>query len=274
MVAVPSNSIAQRVEAIPGTPLPHGLLTAAKVLDAVDEHELNGVVWQPMSCAQAHTTFVCPPSGPPPAAKTFTNSGRAYGPAVTVYYGRTCPPIGESFDDAVAYAKAGLAIGEQFALEKWVWDNLFVPDGVDQTIVPGTAMSIQEGLGVLESALAQSYGGVGIIHIPMIASAPVGSDGHLLINGAYITTWAGNLVSFGAGYSNTAPTSGAAAPAHNAWIYATGPVILRREKPTTLPTMDNSAINVTINDRNILAERTWTVQVECVIEAVLVDLTT
>lgn len=274
-VTTPVNFSGQYVEAIPGTPLPHGLLNVATIIDVTDKHELNGVEWQPLSCATAQTTFWCPPEGDPdPDPKTFTNSGRAYAPPVAVYYGRECPPVGgDDYDKAVAYVKAGLAIGEQPALERWVWQTILEPAATDVTPVAGTPVAIDVGIGLIEGNLGEDYGGVGVLHVPLKAAAAVASDGHLIQGpGPRLSTWVGNFVSLGAGYPNESP-AGVAAPAGQAWLYASGPVIMRREGVVVVPPSDREAINIIHNDRDLLAERVWVVGVECAVEAVLVDLT-
>lgn len=264
---MPSELMAARVEATPGTPAPYGLLSVATMPELGDRHELNGVTWRPYTCGEALTTTWCPPDGDPePDPKEFVGVDPVYAPPVTVYYGYTCPPIGETLDEARAYARAGLTMGEGYALEQYVWSDLLAPIATDRTPVSGP-VSVPQGVATIESYLAAEYGGVGIIHMPVGVAAVAGNGYVLLADGARRRTWAGNMVAIGAGYfANTGPDGEPAADG-TAWLYASGPVVIRRENPDLKDTVD-----IVVNDRLVLAERTYVIGVECAVEAILVEV--
>ncbi|MEV4067692.1 hypothetical protein [Nonomuraea dietziae] len=73
---MPHPGMRRRVAAIPGTPLPNGLLGGCTtVIDVEDEHELLGVDWVSLSCKHAYPTDWCPTDDagnplPPPGPKT------------------------------------------------------------------------------------------------------------------------------------------------------------------------------------------------------------
>lgn len=270
---MPSTELRTRVEAIPGTPSPYGLLSAATVLDA-QGHELLGIEWEPISCAAALTTDFCSDDDEFDPTKTFDRSGRATASPVTVYYGRDCGPIGQSFDEAAAYVRAGLAIGEPAALEGWFQTNVLSVNAEDLTPAAG-AMSPAQALGVLEAYLGTNYGGVGVVHIPVGLAAVFGAAGTLLDKGARRETWAGNLVALGAGYGvNVGPVTSSGDPAEAGddafWVYITGPVVVRREAVDVAARGDRDVVDVVLNDRTMLAERTSVISYECAAAAVQV----
>lgn len=266
-----------RVEAIPGAPLPYGLATAANLVLVEDLHELMGVKWNPLSCAEAYTTDWC--VDPPPDPKTFDGLDTATANPVTVYAGVDCPPIGQSRADAETYARAALAIGEPRALEAWVQVNLLAPAATDLT--PSGPVPTVTAVSLLEGAMAVDYGGVGVLHAPAGASALLSHRGQLVKEGARLRTWLGNNVALGAGYqvANVAP-SGDPADAGTLWLYISGPVTIRQQQPQipgARPEGDTSdapwegVINIATNDRLMLAERTSVVQLECAVFAAQIE---
>lgn len=272
---MPETFNGTRVEAIPGTPLPYGLINAANLILVDDLHELNGVAWVPMSCAEAQATDWCADDI---ATKTFAGTEPAQANPVTVYYGHRCSPIGQARDEAETYARAGLSIGEPRALEAWVQTTLLAPAATDLT--PGGPVPAATGVSLLEGALAVDYGGVGVLHAPAGASALLAAGSQLVREGARMITWLGNRVALGAGYqvSNVDPNGDPADPGV-LWLYISGPVTIRQQQPDVPganPTGEQHApwegvIDTTLNDRYVLAERTSVVQVECGVFAAAIE---
>jgi hypothetical protein len=274
---MPEPFIGQRVEATPGAPLPYGLITAATPVLVTDLHDLNGVEWEPMSCAEAQTTSWCPPPEDP---KLFTSGGLLQAQPVTVYYGYKCPPVGKPKPEADTYARAGLAIGEPRALEAWVQENVLVPAATNLT--PGGPLPVPSAVSLLEGTMAVAYGGVGVIHAPAGASALLAAEHQLVKEGARMLTWLGNRVALGAGYqaANLDPNGDPAEPG-TFWLYISGPVTVLQEQPD-LPGRQPSppsgveqawqgVIDTVLNDRYVLAERTSVVMVECGVFAVQIE---
>lgn len=265
---MPPTEYGTRVEAIPGTPSPYGLLSAATILEPSDPHELNGIEWEPLSCAAALTTDYCSDDPEFDPTKTFVDGGgtRTAAP-VTVYYGRKCSPLGQDFSEASTYARAGLAIGEPAALEGWFQTNVLAVEATDLTPAGG-AVTPAQALGILEGFLGLEYGGVGVVHVPLSLASVFGAANVLLDKGTRRETWPGNLVALGAGYEvNSGPE---AAPADTFWVYITGPVVVRRAGADTPAGGDRDALDVSLNDRYVLAERTSVISYECVVGAVQV----
>jgi hypothetical protein len=251
---MPPAGLRRRVEAIRGTPLPHGILGGCvEVIDVRDVHELLGTEWQPLSCADAHDWDWCPEEESPgespggPVEKEFSRPSVCTAAPITIYAGATCGAIGWSYREAVQHARETLRMGEQRALEEWFLRDVLCPMAVDLTPAAG-AVSIAQGVAALEGWLGETYGGRGVLHVPAGAAALLGCC---------------NLV-MGSGYSvNVGPPDCTQAPAGEAWLYITGPIRVRRESPVVVPGSDVESMRITTNDRFVLAERTFVVEVAC-----------
>lgn len=277
MVFIPDydETVATRVEAVPGVPSPFGLLSVATIVPPGDPHEMAGVKWLAMSCAAASVTPWCVTEVDDDVAefypKEFQRPTEVYAPPVTVYHGYECATIGQSYDEARTYALSGLTLGEPYALESWLWSDVLAPAATDLTPVGG-AVGLAAGVGALEGALGEVYGGIGVLHVPLGAGTPLGATGSLIRDGARTRTWVGTLVALGAGYAvNTGP-DGEPAAEGEAWIYISGPVVVRREEPNVVPDGDDGAVVIATNDRQVLVERTSVVGVECSVYAVRVEV--
>lgn len=264
------------VEAIPGTPLPHGLLNAcADVRDVADVHELLGVEWLALGCCPVEVwRDPCLNDDPGvPVQKSFCRPHVEHAEPISVYAGAECSTLGWSFAEARAHAEASLALGEQQAVEAGFWATRLTADAVDLTPVAGP-LSIAQGVAVLEGCLAEQYGGVGVLHVPAGAAALLGCCSLVRedpVSGA-LRTLAGNCVVIGAGYSamNTGP-GGVPADPGTAWLYITGPVVVRRGPAETVPNGAGPSVNTRTNDRRVLVERTFVVATTCTVCAVQVS---
>jgi hypothetical protein len=193
----------------------------------------------------------------------------ASGAPFTVYAGASCKAVG--FSDAEGLARRRLALGEQHAVERHVWQHdLAVPRAVDVT-GGGAAVPLAVGLGRLEAALADSYGGVGVVHAPR-ALAPLMAEARQISQvRSQLRTVLGTPVAFGGGYLATGP-SGAAAAAGTAWLYASGVVTIRRSE-VFVPVMPTTGgFDTRTNDVLVIAERTFVVPRDCALFAVQVDV--
>lgn len=249
--------------------MPHGILSGCTtVIDVTDPHELLGTDWQDGSCADAHPWTWCetPPPDPAPE-KEFARPQTCSAAPVTIYAGVQCNPVGRTYAEAVRHAREALRMGEQRALEQWVQSELLCPlasvPGNDLTPASG-AVSVAQGVAALEGWLGENYGGIGVLHVPAGAAALLGCCQVVHLDGGSARTLMGNCVVLGSGYSiNVGPPDCLPAEAGEAWLYATGPVRVRREGVFTVPTRDAESVRVTTNDRFVLAERTFVVELAC-----------
>lgn len=280
---MPNSGMRVMVPPIPSRPLPHGLLGGCvDVVTTGDLHELNGTDMLSEPCAPANAWQDCPDVNPitgpfvNPDAKVFDRPVTTSFEPVTAYAGVECSTFGLSFDEARERAVSQLRTGEQQVLEDFFMRRGLAAYALGNDLTPAEgALSICMGVGILETWLALNYGGVGVLH------APVGV-GTLLSGGrivdfpqdeSCITTLVGNAVVLGGGYSAnvgpyTAPlTPGAVAPEGEAWLYITPAMRIRRDARVLPQNVEWQSINTTINDRNVIAESTFVVEVSCAVAA-------
>ncbi|MDX2643496.1 cupin [Streptomyces sp. PA03-1a] len=265
------------VEAIPGTALPHGILnTCTDVRDVDDVHELLGVEWLALGCCPVQVwqdPCINDDESPgAPAQKTFCRPELEHAEPITVYAGSECSTMGWTYAEARAHAEASLELGEQQAVEAGFWTQHLATTAVDLTPAEGP-VNIAQGVAALEGCLAESYGGVGTLHVPAGAAALLGCCNLVREDPASgsLRTLAGNCTIIGAGYSamNTGPGNIPADPG-TAWLYITGPVVVRRGPTVTVPDQPGQSVNIRNNDRRVLVERTYVVATTCVVCAISV----
>lgn len=270
----------QVVPGIPGTPLPHGILGASctQVIDVTEDqvHQLNGVEWLSVGCCPARDwPDPCEDPQPgDPTEKEFCRPTTEHAAPITVYAGAECSAPGFSYEEARAQALASLALGEQHAIEAGFMRTKLTADAVDIT-PPEGPLNIAQGVAALEGCLAENYGGVGTLHIPAGVAALLGCCNVVREDAATggLYTLAGNCAVIGAGYSylNQGP-GGIPADPGAAWLYITGPLVIRRGPVDVIPDRSraSASVNIRNNDRRVLAERTVVVGTTCTICAVQV----
>lgn len=257
-----------------------------------------GTVFQPDSCDPASSTTDSCPVGPD-FTKPVLNDGLAARGAesFTVYSDMQCSPAGGTWEDAERRVVANLTNGEARAVEEVFWTgNIAVPSGavirphlaedtpvnvqVGMTVslqtaatvlVSGAAVDIVEGVGLLEAALRDCYGAVGVIHAPFEVLEHAAAQHIVRQAGQKMLTFAGTPVAFGSGYPGTSP-SGAPAPAGHTWLYATGAVMLRRDSSPKVTSGRVAGLSRSVNTLRLIAERTYNIAWDCCHFAVLVSL--
>ncbi|MYR63709.1 cupin [Streptomyces sp. SID625] len=268
----------RRVEAVPGRPLPYGILGGCtEVIDVTDEHELLGVEWLALGCSPVNVwNDPCVGADESPGASTTKEFARPiteHADPITVYAGAECSTIGWSYAEARAQAEAALELGQQEAVELGFWTNTLARTAEDLTPAAGP-VNIAQGVAALEGCLAEQYGGVGVLHVPAGAAALLGCCAVVQrdLAGGSPTTLAGNCAVIGAGYStaNTGPGNIPAAPG-TAWLYITGPVVVRRGPAMTIPDQPGPSIAYRTNTQRVLVERTYVVATTCTVCAINVS---
>lgn len=275
--SVSSLSPAIEVEGPPFEPYRYGLLSAVDVLDGSGRWELGGVVYATVGCEESGGEWdtLCPtdpPPPPPPPTKNLTvGVDNVEGKPFILYDSVACHPhSGRTEQEIADLARLRHDVGEQRKLERrfWAWLR------ANATVVnpePVTAVSMCDGLGELEQRVAAENGGIGVFHAarPLITGARrhdfarhrEGFPDRLVSAGD-------NVWVFGAGYDRFGPgEDGTEAPAGQAWIYATGPLVLRRSEMFT-----NSVFDQRRNERRTVAERSYVLTAECPVLAVLVTI--
>jgi len=170
-------------------------------------------------------------------------------------------------DDDTVWARNSLVLGEGHAVEAGFMQSILAqPD----TAMPNgtTAVSLINGIAILEGYAADVYGGVPTLHMPRsVATRALAVD--VLVSGLdwTVNTKQGALVANGGGYSANLGPDGSSAPAGQAWLYVTGQVVLTRGSIVT-----SRALDYQNNNQVALAERTYVPTVDCFKAAVLVTL--
>jgi hypothetical protein len=161
--------------------------------------------------------------------------------AIVTHY--TCSPFGFQAIDYKGRAQRQNDLATPAAIELEFWDgaiaraagapNLYLTKAGAATILNptlGTAVTIQNGLSLLQDGLRQGLGGQGMIHC-----VPGASPSLLNVRrvGKYMLDEFDNIVVPGVGYSGNGPIGAASAtpPAGEAWMFATD-LVMTRIQPT------------------------------------------
>ncbi|MER7488721.1 hypothetical protein ABTY20_23010 [Streptomyces sp. NPDC126497] len=231
--------------------LPNTLWDAAQHPTPSGPHWQQGVTWTDW-CGGADTTYAdeciavtgtggAAPAAPPlePTAAGGVDRGAT---AFTVFAAFDCSLIGLPDVDQAAEA---LARSEAFQVSRafWsgqaggqatVWPHLAADSALDdpqgirlQTAadtVLGAADDAAVVVGRLDQALAEQYGGEGVVHVPVAALATLKARSLIRKDDdepGVLRTPGGHRIVAAAGYSGTGP-DGSAPAAGAVWLYATG----------------------------------------------------
>jgi len=159
---------------------------------------------------------------------------------------------------------------EQRLVEQQFWAQLAAST---PAVLGGGAVSLAEGVALLEAYLRDQTGFTGMIHSDAYV-APYASQAVLVTEEnpettkrtALWTPWA-----FGGGYALTGPAGEAAPAANQAWLYATGQVVIHRGNVRARGG-GADGFNVTTNQDLVIVERSYVVIPDCPTAAVLVQL--
>lgn len=263
-----------------------GLLSVVQArYDEPDAHWRNGVTWQNL-CGMGSTTYdpYCVTGAPAEKSANVevTTSGAT---PFTVFGEVDCSPVGYSQQEQRARAVDALTRGEPWQVERAllsgvaggdagivyphlaadtaVFDTTSLPTVTLQcavtTVTGSTVLDVVEGVGRLEAAFSDCYGGQGTLHVPLILGEQLFRAGIVRVDGAMIKTQAGNLVALGAGYDGRGPDGTFIANA--AWVYMTGPVIAYRSAPETFNFRE--MLDRSTNTAKTIVERTYVLGFDC-----------
>lgn len=232
-----------------------GLLQAARSASAVRivpdadaggrERWINGAALHPYPTDAAHVFDACAiyDSGGGEEKESGDQVPLPKFDAFTVYLPISCTAFQVPDQDAFkARAVAALTAVEGAAIERELQSgetmllNPHLADGQGEFPWGNTPTSIANGLAVLENELAtQGHGRAGIIHISPGLAAAAGAQ-NLIDEGGALRTYGGTLVVAGSGYAQGSdPALHDAATGTEEWVYATGPIDVRRSEVFTIP---------------------------------------
>lgn len=181
----------------------------------------------------------------------------------TVYEGLSCSAL--SVPEVAQRAERRLALHEQFWVER-TFDETQLRHNAVTLGTPGTAVPLVQGIGLLEDAIAERYGGIGVVHVPRQLGSNLVAKMVVRRDGPRLRTPLENLYAMGAGYSGNGPNNAAPA-AGQTWLYATGPVTARRGEIQTREAFDQRK-----NLRVAIAERAYSLTADCLRVGVLVTI--
>lgn len=255
------------IEAPSVAPAAGGLYAVATIRDNADVHlGASGVTYLSENCGVASSLEdpACL-SAEDRAEKTFGEIDVIEAEPFAVYKGVECVYMG---DDDSDWARRGLELTEHIAVEQGMRDALF--DGAtDLTPTPGTAVTVEEGIAVLEGWAGANYGGTPVLHMDRRVASLGLAQNSLIGDLSYtITTKQGTLVANGGGYFEMDGPTGAAPADGTAWIYVTGAVTVARTAVIINRVLGASEH---VNLQRALAERFIAVTAECILAAVLVE---
>lgn len=273
-------------------PLPpvYSLLNTARVISDADsggvERWINGVTVYPYPTDAAGVWDACAQGS---EAVDKADGGSVSEPefgAMVVYLAETCSSFGiwgqnlsneEAQNRFTARATAAMAAVESSAVEAEfmagavLGNNPHLADG--NGTINTTATSVSNAIAYLENQIAET-GRRGVIHMSPAAATKATVDRLLFVDGQILHTILGTPIVPGYGYvGNSRPAGGAPAPtAVQEYMYATGPIEVRRSTMFVLPETVSQALDRRTNTITYRAERYYTVDWDTELQvAVLTD---
>lgn len=264
-----------------------GVRIVTDVDDRGIERWMNGVQVWPYPTGLADTWDSCS-SGSEGGIKSYGDDVPLpeFG-ALTVYLAESCSSysIGDDQDAYMARATAALTAVESATVARELLTgtqliaNPHLADGQGTFPNADSATSVAMGIGLLEEEIAAS-GRLGLIHVSPLIMSMMHREWWFDPERAWHRTVNGNVVIADPGYRGGATPLGHAAPAGDQqWIYASGPVDIRRSEMFVTP--DNvaealdrgsGATNSRPNTITYRAERYYLVDWDTTVQAaVLVD---
>lgn len=192
-----------------------------------------------------------------------------------VFAAEDCHPIGRDSDAARTQLRSRLLAGEQTAVERAIWTGE-IGNGPGlaleaDVLVNGQARELTDAIGLLEQWITATTGQGGVLHAPRWLAPRLALVNQANPSGARMTTPLGTVWALGAGYPGTGP-AGVAVDDDALWLYATGPVTVRRSPVIEPADWGSGAFNTRTNKPFLLAERIYLVDWPCTAAAVRTTL--
>lgn len=257
----------------------------------------GGFTWLPRRCPAISGRNECAPLASATYRSSDDSDKRYHMPVILVADNPCKSMMANDYDFERQATIDALIAGEPVAAEQELWDgtlaraahaagdtvydhNLWLTKhgvATDLTPTPGTGVSPQRALQILEDFLSQTgTGGRGMIHVTSGIPAFFNYDLHA--SGQQLFSPRNTLIVPGAGYTGNGPaTTDNGAPvepdAGTVWAYATDQVTYRQGEVQVFPDNVGQALDRSTNDLTITAQRsvaaTWDL---CAVGAVLIAL--
>lgn len=270
----------------------YGLFAAANgPFDMPDHGDVGGVQYLQEHCGQGHLMAAASCGTPTVTLTADVCDSAAIGLPFDVTATLKAGTFPYSAEEVERRVRVRLNDNAQYVAEQAFWGGnadvqavLKRPElnggsGIlDVTPTPGTAVTIEYGVGLLENAMA-GYSYPGVFHCQPIVSpylvernlaprAERGTRG----SAEKLYTPMGNVWSFGRGYSGNNPNNDASAPAAGtAWIVATGPVTVWRDTKVHVAPPER-VFDRSGNAWQTNAQQGYAITIDCVAFSVLVGL--
>lgn len=266
-----------------------GLLSVADVTERPDDEWAKGLEWDELPCGYdvGVTAGQCPPLPEQHVKSAARGFSTNFADSFAVYAGWTCSTGGMEAEQAWDEAKELLRRNWAKGLELTFWT------GVDQdgnevrstlgssmpTILNGPgdpvpAVDLTAGVGVLESFAGDCNGCEPVVHASRGVATFLAERSLIERDGSQLRmAGTGSLFAPGGGYPTSGPGGAVAAPGE-AWIYVSGGVSLTHGRTFFSPGRGDlgGAVNLSVNDVTVYAERLAAFQVGCCVGAVLIEL--
>ncbi len=266
----------------------YGLLSAVTPFTPTDPHwAASGIEWEDDLCGDGTETFIdnCPPADPftKPEERSILFCGADPFVAIGSFH---CSPVGRPADEAFEIARKRLLAWEGRQVERTLWTGLSSNGDVAPSFAFGNPecgiepFDLNEGgavdpvtaISLIESALASEVACGGLIHIPFSLMAYMKKQDQAIEVGDDLYSPSGYQIVAGSGYTGSGPDNAAALPGE-AWIFATGPMLVARGNVIMVPGSVAEGVNRNINNVTVRAERFYSVGFSCSLLAVRVALT-
>lgn len=251
------------------TPRPGSLLDVAPP-ETVESmwFDLNGL-WESLNCTDLNTEYAisCDVGGAP-GTKTFDAPTWVEGFRFAAYRGVTCKMV--DLAETKALVTEAFLNFESASVESVFGTHVLNDSGLTDLTPAGGAVSVKEGLALLEGHAGAHYAGVPTVHASAQVFSLLDSNGAgiTLGTGGYRTKVGSKLVNGGGYFGLDKDTP--ALTAGEAWLFATGEVQLVRSDKISEEA--GAQINQSTNEVFALTERLYVAGYDCYSIAVKVKV--
>lgn len=274
------------------TPLPYRLVDAVDGPHPFTGHQKLGIMFTPDVCAlplETSTACISGIGSEKEATGSVPNRGAD---TFAVYTWIDCGLVGVGEAELRRRTEAAHTNNAQYVVERTFWtggdfntSQRLAEDTAITETVGGSVVNLQtaasvivtgavdvvEGVGRLEQAMADCYGGTPLLHMPRGVVAHLAANHLLVPKGPRLTTLNGSIVVPAPGYPGTSP-AGVAPAAGTTWIYATGSVKMWQSELMWMARDARELLGRSINDTVLIAEQRFALGWDCCHFAIPVSL--
>lgn len=172
---------------------------------------------------------------------------------------------------AIFAARESAAVEREFAFGEVMVTNPYLTDANVDVLAAAAVQSGQDGLGYLAQAIGATFQ-AGMIHATPAVVNAAWAEHYLHRESNQLLTTGGIPVVQGYGYAGAIPSGQGAPGATQDWVFATGPVEVRRGNPILVPGTLAEALDRAQNTITFRVERSYLVTWDTALQsAVLID---